>query len=126
MKITTVTYQKTYSIGPYLTDRIGLEASLDEGESVADILDNLRAKADEWHKAEHPHLYQETKTEMLTHEVKGGNPGIIQVDNLPPADYATAIQSAKTLEELKSFKLIAANDKTLYNAYNQRIKELTQ
>lgn len=41
------------------------------------------------------------------------------------ADYLANIQTAVSLDELKSYKLLAANDKTLYNAYNQRLKELT-
>ena len=68
MKIEKVTYQKTYSIGPYLTDRVGFEASLDEPKREEDgsftvftpegALSELEKMADAWHRKNHSHLYQ--------------------------------------------------------------------
>src|ERR1700743_2881012 len=66
MRITKVTYQKTYSIGPYLTDRVGFEADLDGNNGVdlfpetpESALSQLKELADKWHKKSNPHLYQE-------------------------------------------------------------------
>lgn len=56
MKITKVFYQKTYSIGPYLTDRVGFEAEPEgnPGDAPMDMLSMLHDLADEWHKAQYP------------------------------------------------------------------------
>lgn len=67
MKIEKVTYQKTYSIGPYLTDRVGFEASIDEEkETHEEVLSWLKAMADDWHKDAYPHLHQENKGEVFS------------------------------------------------------------
>jgi len=58
MQITSVTYQKTYSIGPYLTERIGVEASIDEGQDPKIVLSELKKLCDEVNEANNPHLAQ--------------------------------------------------------------------
>lgn len=133
MKIEKVTYQKTYSIGPYLTDKIGLEASVDEGESAADVLDNLRAAADEWHKSEHPHLYQDDygisnpPTGSISYTKESIVSPVVQIEfRNGQQDTLDGIKSATTLEELSTFKKLSGNNKELYEAYNQRLKELTK
>ena len=146
MKIIKVSYQKTFSIGPYLTDRVGMEADVDENDVVADVLDNLRAKADEWHKAEHPHLYQEEKypqpfpdPNRWQHLASGqippmevtfaGPPPVINIqdEKVEGEDTLALIQNAPDLDALKAFKLLASSDptKTLYTAYCERLKQLT-
>ena len=129
MKIEKVTYQKTYSIGPYLTDRIGLEASVDEGESAADVLDNLRGKADEWHKSEHPHLYQDDygisnpPTGPVSYTKESIIPPIIDksIERLE-----IAIDNCRDLEELDKLKadnpLFPAR---LLESFNKKRKELS-
>jgi len=54
-------------------------------------------------------------------------PQVIQLKEQTNIDDLKAeIYTAKTLEELKSYKLVAGTDKDLYAAYNHRLKELTQ
>lgn len=130
MKIDKISYQKTYSIGPYLTDRIGLEASLEGHESCGEALLQLKAEADKAHKELNPHLYQESAHMPLPSPLFRTSPGPsvmeIQTEKTDKSrTYTMCIQEAATLEELKEFKLLASNDKELYSAYNQRLKELT-
>lgn len=143
MKITKVSYQKTYSIGPYLTDRVGFEADIDTSndkdlfpDTPESALSELRKLADEWHKANNPHLYQEIKIQEQMHEVPfrmpiiypGNTPPVIEYEKgeSTPGTYLSDIQSAATLEELKTFKTIAGStgNEELYKAYNSRVKEL--
>lgn len=142
MKITKVSYQKTYSIGPYLTDRVGFEAEPSndwvredgklEWETPEIILSRLENLADEWHKKEHPHLYQQEVKgfgdlpENQKTKVTFGPPPTIEYEKEPAPNYLTLIQEAPDLDALKSFKVIASSDPTkeLYNAYNKRLKEL--
>lgn len=49
MKITTISYQRVYPIGSYATHRIGLEASLDEGDTPAFELANLKKMVQDIH-----------------------------------------------------------------------------
>lgn len=138
MKITKVSYQKTYSIGPYLTDRVGFEADvIEEIQSVEDSLSQLKDMADRWHRKENPHLYQESNTIISVPTATTPNatplesyryapPREIQTDKSAPGTYLSDIQSATTLEELKTFKTIARSpgNEELYKAYNNRVAEL--
>jgi len=121
MKIEKVTYQKTYSIGPYLTDRVGFEASLDEPRREQDgsytiftpegALSELEKIADEWHKKSHPHLYQEEK--QFVPLAMGGtiDKPNWQAQSVPAAiDYKKIeqmeadIDNCQSLEELEQWK----------------------
>lgn len=131
MKIEKVTYQKTYSIGPYLTDRVGFEASLDGHESCKEALSQLEAAADEWHKKEHPHLHQQNASwnpddefpEYMKTKIEFGPSPIIDksIERLE-----IAIDNAASLEELDKLKadnpLFPAR---LLESFNKKRKELT-
>lgn len=140
MKIEKVSISRTIPTGPYMNDKISMEASLHGGESHETVLDNLSYLINEWHKKSNPHLYQEGVQQpkelghgFAAHLVPGVNQSmqqshpVIKTETSDPAHILTAIQSAPTLEELKTYKTLAASDPTkiLYNAYNQRIKELS-
>lgn len=136
MKIEKVTYQKTYSIGPYLTDRVGFEASLDEPRREEDgsytiftpegALSELEKFADAWHRKAHPHLYQEPN--VLLQEIRNEPPPIQQIENREKAkgDIKASMEDCITLEQLKEYKLLASTDKDLQSIYMNRLKELTQ
>lgn len=131
MKITKVSYQKTYSIGPYLTDRVGFEAEPEgiPGDSPMEMLSWLEEMADEWHKKAHPHLYQESKpitSGYISTSLSAHVPEIYYTEQIKSADILTLIHTAADLETLKSFKLIAGQpgNEELYKAYNSRVKEL--
>lgn len=139
MKITKVSYQKTYSIGPYLTDRVGFEAEPEgiPGDSPMEILSWLQEIADEWHKKSHPHIYQDTINNISQRDANyspppstttftSNAPIIIEYEKEPDTDYLSLIQSAATLESLKEYKLIAGQpgNEELYKAYCNRVKQL--
>ncbi len=58
MKIEKVSISRTIPTGPYMNDKIGMEASLEDGETPEAALSELNKRVTEWHKAEHPRLYQ--------------------------------------------------------------------
>jgi len=64
MVITKVSYGKTYPLGNYSSERIDLEASIDNIETVEEVLQELRDKCDSIHKTNNPHLYQVPKHDM--------------------------------------------------------------
>ena len=140
MKIEKVTYQKTYSIGPYLTDRVGFEAStgndwvkidgVNVWETPEIALSNLEKIADEWHRKAHPHIYQDnsqlgtdnfkyTPTENII-------PGQLPIISKDHEKMEIAIDNCATIEDLKAWK--EANPvfphKILVH-YNERFKSLS-
>lgn len=137
MKITTVSLSRTIPTGPYMNDKIGMEATLEEGESESDALHTLSARIEKWHKENSPHLYQDDKqpfipgTDFPPHmktEITFGPPPVIDYGkhSQNPEDILEEIKSASSLEILKSFKVIAGSpgNEELYKAYNSRVKEL--
>jgi hypothetical protein len=56
MRIDRVSYQKVYAVAAYITERIGVEASVDEGQDPKAILAELKRLCDEVNTANNPHL----------------------------------------------------------------------
>lgn len=131
MKIEKVTYQKTYSIGPYLTDRVGFEATLEKDETPDEALGWLKMQADDWHREANPHLYQDTKDITLpqydrTPSYMPLEPGILPTISRDKERLEITIDNAETPEDLKAIKadnpLLPAS---LINHYNKRMTDLT-
>lgn len=102
MKIEKVTYQKTYSIGPYLTDRVGFEASINEDEETPEAaLSQLQEVADEWHKGVYPHLYQQEGIKEYMHSKLdlGYGPGVA-----PPADMSKFAKTQSARDQIIDYK----------------------
>lgn len=135
MNIEKVTYQKTYSIGPYLTDRVGFEASIPNDMPTNFALSTLEQMADAWHKEAHPHLYQEKdklKQDEWTREYppiehwKIPKDGPLPIISKDKEKIEIAIDNAESVEELKiikkAYELMPAS---CLSQYNKRMTELT-
>ena len=55
MKITTVSFNKAYNIGPFLNERVGVEAIIEEGDNPIEVLQNLRELSDRFNEVNNPH-----------------------------------------------------------------------
>lgn len=105
MKITVVSLSRTIPTGPYMNDKITMEASLHPGESHETVLDNLSHLINEWHKKANPHLYQELgpaqPVRSFTPQQTG--PAVIETIDYKKWDqFEIAIENAQTLEELET------------------------
>jgi hypothetical protein len=63
MKLSQISYQRVYPLGSYSTERIGLEATLDEGENPETALSHLKILVEE--------LHQETLKSLSTDDFRG-------------------------------------------------------
>jgi len=63
MTLTNISYQRVYPLGSYSTERIGLEATLDEGENPQTALEHLKTMVEE--------LHQETLKSLPTDDFRG-------------------------------------------------------
>jgi hypothetical protein len=134
MKITTVSYQRTYNLGSYNSEKIGLEASIDEGEDIQFVVCNLKHDCDEIHKKNNPQLYQEqTPIQRETIHAAPYNTyppeGITQPEEkISAADeennLITSIESAQNEQELIQYKLLAAKNIKTLGSYKKRAKQL--
>jgi hypothetical protein len=108
MKITKVSYQKTYSIGPYLTDRVGFEAEITQNPIPAEgvieieteglVLSRLEKIADDWHKKQHPHLYQESKPDDYGFTQPPIGPILYTKESIVPTPQVIDYKQKETLE----------------------------
>jgi len=143
MAITMVNYQKVYSVGPYISERIGLEASVDEGQDPKFILAELKKLADEVNQANNPHLFPETSgphdylldlignndiplTGTITTGGEFPQPKV-QAETIPKkqADMIASIMGGTTYNEVKLYEKLAAKYPAVLEAYNEKLKQFT-
>ena len=145
MKITKVKFEKLFPVGAYLNEKIGFEAEIDFGynmdkqmtepmESAESVLSQLRQLAEDCHKEKYPHLYngneqQEVQGTTITNiptEAPNHNDKERSREEVIAAHLIT-IGECKTLRNLEMFANMVQreNDDRLYEAYNNKKKELT-
>jgi hypothetical protein len=114
MKISEITYNRTFNLGNFNSERIGVRIEINEGESVTQALEAAKQLVEETHKNNYPNLVVEPIIEQtLTKEqITEGN--------------LKAINDCTTLQELESYKLLTKQGKQEFNAYNTKLKELTK
>jgi hypothetical protein len=112
MKITDITYHRTFNLGNFNSERIGVKVDINEGESANEALELAKQLVEETHKSNYPNLVVETPIEqtLTKEEIKQAN-----ID---------AIMNSKTISELETYKLLKGTDKDIFNAYNLKLKQL--
>jgi hypothetical protein len=137
MKITKVNYTKSYTIGPFLQEKVGFEAEIDGTcESPESALNELKRIADQWHIVNNPQVHydgssvswQKSDEARMLPEIKSEKP--VEEDNRIQV-MMNDLYDCKTAEELKSFDLVATalekkSDFRLRYAYNEKLKQLTE
>ena len=135
MKITTVKYGRTFALGNFASERIDLEASIDEGkESAIDAFNQLREYAEQIHMKNHPHLYQQTNPELYSSEqpknwFDNDKQEVFELMDAitlsPKQKIISQIQQCSDITVLKSFELLAKNNTEIKTAYDNRFNELS-
>jgi hypothetical protein len=122
MNIKSVTYQKVYAIGAYITERIGVEASVDEGQDPKFVLAELKKLCDEVNTANNPHLTETNAPEPTT------LPTLKVEREQKPTSIEDQIKACTQLEGddgLASFKQVAQRDQELMKLYMEQLKKIT-
>ena len=116
-----VFYQRTYSIGPYLTERIGFEIEIDTPDPVAEV-EFLKTMCDEAHKRMNPGL--EVTTDYSTIP---GHPMSEEKTDLSPEDALIETIGYCTTEKfLMGFKKQVDNSgsERVRAAFEKKLKSL--
>lgn len=126
MRMILVTYRKTFNLGSYQSESIGVEMELNEGDSAVVALDNCAALVDEYH----------VKTLATLDAYRGTHTEIIPEENTIDQTIAATIQeiSRVTVIDHKNgfgvqVGLLAYTEKALLypqvqEAYDNKLKEL--
>jgi hypothetical protein len=120
MHIQTINYTRTFNLGNYSSEKIGVEFALNEGESANKALDYARELVEEYHKQNVIKLkdlnefYQEIPDEIIpTQSKKSLAEKTIEF-----------INACKTRDELRAWELMAKNNPEVLESYNAKHKSL--
>jgi hypothetical protein len=123
MHIQTIHYTRTFNLGNYSSEKIGVEFALNPGESADKALDNARQLVEEYHKKsvkqiEEAGLYFE-QDEPITEKV-------IPTQSKKTLTERTKefIDSCTTKQELKAWELMCKNNPELLEYYNNKLNNL--
>jgi len=122
MHIQTINYTKTFNLGNYSSEKIGVEFSINQGESANKALDIARELVEDYHKQNVARLK---------------DLGYFYDDQIP--DEVIPTQSKKTLvektkefidacntkEDLKAWELMAKSNPELLGYYNDKLNLLS-
>lgn len=133
MHIQTVNYTRTFNLGNYSSEKIGVEFALNEGESATKALDYARELVEEYHTENvkrQKELYDENVGESLYKIVGGfGTPNKSEI--IPTQSKQTLAEKTKSFidlckskEELKAWELMCKSNPELLEHYNNKLKTL--
>jgi hypothetical protein len=119
MHIQTVNYTRTFNLGNYSSEKIGVEFSLNQGESANKALDIARELVEEYHKQNVERLkslgyYQDEIIEVIPSQSK----------QTLAEKTKNFIDSCKTKEELKAWELMSKSNPELLKHYNNKLNTL--
>jgi len=116
MLLDRISYQKVFPISMYCTERIGLEASLDEKDNPETSLERLKVLVETLHSATIASLDEFRGTQVKEIEKVPVNP----VESM-----ITAITTCTTIEVLRTFEKLAKSKSEFMEAYMETMDKLT-
>ena len=123
-KITSINYSKLYALGAFMNERIGVEATIDEGEDPKAVLQELKKLTNEFHFENNKELYEMKGTKVT--DIVEGEP-VIKVDP-KTSQVQSIIKDISTVTDLvvlDSYKMIAKNNPEIQTAYDNQLKVLS-
>ena len=121
MHIQTIIYQRTFNLGNYSSEKIGVEFAINQGESANKALDIARELVEDYHKQNVAKLKDlgYFNNEQITEEV-------IPTQSKKSLAEKTKefIDSCKTKEELRAWELMAKSNSELLEHYNNKLKTI--
>lgn len=119
MTVKTISYQKSFVIGPYLQEKIGVEIDLNENDDLDEAFITAKRMTETWHKENNPGLYIEN---TITDEVSIPQN---QTQLRDTVQYIIEdIQSCTDIKVLESYSLIAKSSPKVKEAYDNKYQEL--
>ena len=121
MHIQTIIYQRTFNLGNYSSEKIGVEFAINQGESANKALDIARELVEDYHKQNVAKLKDlgYFNNEQITEEVIPS-----QSKKSLAEKTKEFIDSCKTEEELKAWELMAKSNSELLEHYNNKLKTI--
>jgi len=115
-----ISYQRTYSIGPYLTEKIGLEDEVPDGIDPLQVFQQLKEMSDKAHEELNPHLQNPTPVQS---DIVYGKP-VAEVPRTREDELASIINEINTCTDLKVLKTYSLLMKVYPEAQSEYDKKL--
>jgi len=113
-----VFYQRTYSIAPYLTERIGFEIEApDDCQDPAAEVATLKELCDKAHKELNPNLEEMKGTHVVPVQEKEDNPDQALIDTI---NYCTNTRSVEMFKK----EVERRNNPLITEAFENKLKSL--
>jgi hypothetical protein len=121
--IKSVSYTRSYVIGAFLQEKIGVEIELAENQDPLEAILEAKKLTDTAHEQANPHLYNGIQpisepTTLPTLKVER--------EHIEGKSVAEQIATVEELKVLEGYKLLVKNNPDWLNAYNLKLKELTE
>tara|TARA_R110000868_G_C10931850_1_gene766438 strand:+ start:940 stop:1338 length:399 start_codon:yes stop_codon:yes gene_type:complete len=130
MTITTVSYTKTYNLGSYQSEKIGIELSINEGDNAMEALDEAKKLAQEFHEKNNPEPPQSTVVSVPFEEIAAIQPlkeDKRTVKEKQEASMVALIKACKHLDGadgLKTYEKLAKSNPKFQSAYDETLLKL--
>ena len=122
MHISLVNYTKTFNLGNYSSEKIGVEITLNEGDDAKESLATAKALVEEYHRqslAEYPMQHiEEIEIPIISKATKELLKDDLQIRE-PTLE--EQIMSCEEIKVLESYKFIAKKDPQLQLAYDKKM-----
>lgn len=125
MHIQTVSYTRTFNLGNYSSEKIGVEFSLNPGDSANKALDHARELVEQYHDENVKRLREVSEYLGVNYD------NTIYEEVIPTQSKKTLVEktkdfidACKTKEELKAWELMSKNNPELLEHYNNKLKTL--
>ncbi len=130
MTITSINYTKTYNLGSYQSEKIGIEISINEGENAMQALDEAKKLAQEFHEKNNPLPFVSGET-IITPASEEPLPEI-KVDKKTQKEqqlqnWINLINEATTIPKplgLMGYETVCKNNPILKEAFDKKLKLL--
>ena len=127
MKATKVTYLKTFPLGQFINEKIGIEIELNEGDDIQSALAFARSECELNHKTNNAHLYKDQETTMEQ------DPVVIWGEPLRKTEpqklsqkelIISEINKCQSPKQLKEWNLLASKYPETKELYDIKLKQL--
>jgi alkanesulfonate monooxygenase SsuD/methylene tetrahydromethanopterin reductase-like flavin-dependent oxidoreductase (luciferase family) len=123
MHIQTISYTRTFNLGNYSSEKIGVEFSLNVGDSANKALDHARELVEEYHAENVKRLKELNNGD--SYQEDGVAEMIWREEPLTLAEKTIQfINTCKTKEELKAWELMAKSNPEILQSYNAKLETL--
>ena len=121
MYIEKVNYQRTFNLGNYSSEKIGVEMVINPGENAKEALEHCKKLVEEYHEENVKRLKDLGYFDNESVEV-------VQIQNKKSVKDTAIdfINKCTTYDELKTWEIMAKNNAELSKIYDKKVIELSK